>query len=536
MAAEHHEGGGIGIGGDAVGRNDGGREHVLLYGTAGDGVDGVGEALSVLIVEVAIVAAGGYSAVGQVHDILQARVDLGGVLLWLVDAYAPEVLAGIEAAAVDLAADLDHVVLDAFGTEEVGHHVAHVALGDAREVEADARIVLDDMAIIVNAHFLVADEGLDAVDHLLRDVLAVLEAEAPQVDQRSAGDVEGAMRDLTDLEGTGQDGAQEGVDHDGGVVVVDAGDERGVVEHGDGAVELAEHLVDLRGEVGGMVVLDMVDGVEHRAFQLGEFTPGRVGFLLAVLTEEADGEHAERRTEAEQGFGDCLVHIDCRRGLEDVIRHAEGESYAGAVRSIAWHEDRLAQLGARLREADLPIEVPTEGNVAHELHFEHHAGLEPVGLILLIEDRCGAVGSPEVVGIVEVGDVGLVVGIAIAQEHHVEVGGSGAVVVEIVAESDLAEGRELGLEVELLLLVGAVVVAVVRGLVGPAHAQAGHGEEAVMEVDHDLAFIGGMLEVEEAHQRIEDVDADAQAVEEGIAVFLAFGQDVEDGLVAVFDL
>ena len=198
----------------------------------------------------------------------------------------------------------------------------------------------------------------------------------------------------------------------------------------------------------------------------------------------------------------------------------------GLVGTIARDEERSAVSGSALCDFGLKVEVPTEGDMLDDLDLDHAANFDPLGSVLLVVDGDGTEGTPQFVGIVEIGDIGLVERQSVAKEDEVEVVGTGAVVVDVVGEADFAERGEVGLEVELLLLACAILQSVVGGFVGYAHAEGGHGEEAVVEVGHHLCFEGGMLEVERVEQGVEDIDRDIEAVEEAIAVLLTFGQHI----------
>ena len=72
VEAQHHEGGSVGIGHGTAGRQNGGREQFVLNRIACARVDGVGIFASALVVEVAVIAAGGHGSIADSEDGLQA--------------------------------------------------------------------------------------------------------------------------------------------------------------------------------------------------------------------------------------------------------------------------------------------------------------------------------------------------------------------------------------------------------------------------------------------------------------------------------
>ena len=75
LNAQNHERGGVGVGCGAVLGEHGGREQGVLHGVARLGVDGVGILLTVLVIELAVVAAGGHCDVGDVKHRLELAID-----------------------------------------------------------------------------------------------------------------------------------------------------------------------------------------------------------------------------------------------------------------------------------------------------------------------------------------------------------------------------------------------------------------------------------------------------------------------------
>lgn len=112
--SHYHERSGIGIGcGTVFGKNCG-RQDVVLHRITRLRIDGVRIFLAILIVEVAIVAAGSHGDVAHVNHFLQFLVGIERVVGWLIDADAPQDLLLVVAAHHDFATNLHHEVLDAF--------------------------------------------------------------------------------------------------------------------------------------------------------------------------------------------------------------------------------------------------------------------------------------------------------------------------------------------------------------------------------------------------------------------------------------
>ena len=98
----------------------------------------------------------------------------------------------------------------------------------------------------------------------------------------------------------------------------------------------------------------------------------------------------------------------------------------------ARHVIGIAELGARLSQPDLPVEVPAHRDAIPDLNLDHAAYFEPMCRVLLVLDVDGAERSPGLVGIVEVADVRLVPGKTVTHHDEVEVRRTRIVEVEVV--------------------------------------------------------------------------------------------------------
>ena len=114
----------------------------------------------------------------------------------------------------DLATYFDHKVADVAAAKVIGYHIAHITLGDGRGVEDDTWVVLQDVTIGGEMYLFVAHELKDGINGVLRHAIGILEAEAPEVDKRSDGDVVSTLCELAYLKGLLEDGAHVVVDDD----------------------------------------------------------------------------------------------------------------------------------------------------------------------------------------------------------------------------------------------------------------------------------------------------------------------------------
>ena len=222
---------------------------------------------AVALVVFAVAAGGDHGLVGQGDG----GVDDGGAEAvggGLLDAHLPGGAVGLGATADDLAADVDEVAVDALPFEVLRHEVGGIALGDGVEVELGGR-VLDDAAAVDG------DGGVGCRKHGRQGCAvgfaALLEAEAPGLDDASHAAVESALGVALDVEGVAEEG-EEDVVEGVGEVGVDAPQEGAVDPEGRRAVEGEEERVDLRLEVA-LLRVEVEDAV--------------VGALR--LSEELDG-------------------------------------------------------------------------------------------------------------------------------------------------------------------------------------------------------------------------------------------------------
>ena len=164
----------------------------MLHRVARLRVDGVRIFLAILIVEIAIVAAGGHGDVAHVNHILQFLVGIERVVGRLVDADAPRHLLLAVAAYYDFASNLHHEVLNTFLFQVSCHDVGAITFGDGRAVEHGVRILLAHETIF-QGYLVEAYDGTKAVDGLLGGRIACLEAESPGINHWGYGDIEGSV-------------------------------------------------------------------------------------------------------------------------------------------------------------------------------------------------------------------------------------------------------------------------------------------------------------------------------------------------------
>ena len=266
IGADDHE-----VGREGVCLGGGGGDYrsakeIMLDGTAGAGVDGVGILLSVADVEFTVVAGGDNSAVTAFRRPDLAYVFAGAVVAvdGVVDADRPTLAGGVEAAAADFA-DVDEHVRDAMGLECCIDEVAAITLGYGveikywgrsqdgageatglgsdevggrkREAGADQRV--DD----VRAHETGGPAGGESPGNLpVRRELVGRETETPDVEQRPAGGIEGSVAKLPHFVGEAVDFGEHGGEDDL-LATVQAAEEGVFVVAGEGEVDLIQERV-----------------------------------------------------------------------------------------------------------------------------------------------------------------------------------------------------------------------------------------------------------------------------------------------------
>ncbi len=151
--------------------------------------------------EIAVIAAGGYGAVGYGEDGLIAFLRAGRTAFFgFGHAYAPFFSLTVLAFRHEVAADFHHVVAHLVAVEHGCDGIGTVPFRHGGEVEHRARVVFNQTAVL-DADFLVTHELAQAVDGFVGRPFFVFEAEAPRVDQRRNGDVERAVGGLGNGDG-----------------------------------------------------------------------------------------------------------------------------------------------------------------------------------------------------------------------------------------------------------------------------------------------------------------------------------------------
>ena len=290
IQSHNHKRCGVGIRFGAMLGKHGGREDVVLNRVSRLGVDGMGVLLAVLVVEVAVVAACSHSHILDVEHRLQLFVDCKRVVSGLRYANLPRQTLLRYAVGYNLAANLNHIVLDAVALEQVCHNVATVTFGNGRAVEHNARVGLG-YAVVAQRHLLISYDRAQRVDSRLCGRVASLESEAPCVDKRSHRYVEGTVGVVGNVLGQ----VEHRVEHLVGLNVlstVDARYYRLVVEHRQGAVYLGKFGKDV--VVQGCVVLVgyVVERAEHLTFVV-------LVRRAALLTHNKHGSYDEEHEEGQ---------------------------------------------------------------------------------------------------------------------------------------------------------------------------------------------------------------------------------------------
>ena len=125
----------------------------MLHGAACTRVNGVAAFLLAVVVEIAIVSAGGHTNVSDCDDLLQLRLPAGDVVGGFGDAYMPFVAFGVHATADDLASDLHQIVFATVLRQHSGHHIAGLSFSHCAGVQHNPRIGFDNM-MIDQLHFV----------------------------------------------------------------------------------------------------------------------------------------------------------------------------------------------------------------------------------------------------------------------------------------------------------------------------------------------------------------------------------------------
>ena len=183
----------------------------MLHGVARPRIYGMGVLLAVAVVVVAVVAAGGQCPFVQLQDGLQLLVGRERVIYRLIDADAPGALLRVDTLDYHLAANVNHQVIDAMRLQHAGHLVHGEPLGYGATVQHDAWVVFHHLILGIEAYLPVAHQLPQAI-HLHRvGEVAFLKPEAPGIDQRGYGNVEGSIRLLRDFEAAQENRPEEGV-------------------------------------------------------------------------------------------------------------------------------------------------------------------------------------------------------------------------------------------------------------------------------------------------------------------------------------
>ena len=235
----------------------------MLHWIACGGVDGVGVFASVLVIEIAIVAAGCHCLVGDVDDGLYLLIDVQRVVGGFGDSNLPWQSLLADATGDNLAAYLHHIVVDALGTEELCHHVAAVALGYRTAVEHNPRVGLADTTI-GKAHLVIAHKSLETVNLMARGHGTALETKSPGIDERSHGDVESAIGGVGYFHGKSKHVGEHLVDHRV-AILIDGGDDGTLVERRQRGIHLGKLGLDVLLKAFRALIGDMIHSAEHHA-------------------------------------------------------------------------------------------------------------------------------------------------------------------------------------------------------------------------------------------------------------------------------
>ena len=172
----------------------------MLDRSTGTWIDRVRVTYAVLLEIVAVITGGGNRGIAGIDDPLHRALEG----LRRFDGDPPRLVAGLLTLDADLATDFDQIVLDAIGLEHIGDSVHPIALGDPRQVGIH-RLALDHrIAIELQRQMIDLLERLRDLFIARRLVETLIRAEAPQIDGRTDGDIEGPVGALADILRLGQ--------------------------------------------------------------------------------------------------------------------------------------------------------------------------------------------------------------------------------------------------------------------------------------------------------------------------------------------
>ena len=152
----------------------------------------MGVTTTILIIEVTVVAASGHRFVGDIQDRLQLMTNAEGVFCGFHHTDTPRQALGIDTSGDNLTTNLDHVVLDTAGIQHPRYGINTKAFGNSTTVEHHTGILFTDLTV-GKGYLLIADDPAQTVYLMGGRHLLVPETEAPGIDQRCYGDVEGAF-------------------------------------------------------------------------------------------------------------------------------------------------------------------------------------------------------------------------------------------------------------------------------------------------------------------------------------------------------
>lgn len=269
----HHKRRGKSIGSHAILCHHRSGEDILLGRIARQRVDGVRIFLSVLIVEVTVVARRRHPDVRQFEHRLQILSHGERVVNRLVHSDAPQCIVRILPAHHYLAADVDHKILDTLRLKQLCHHIHRIAFRYGAAIEHHERIALLH-AVAHQPDLPVSRQLAQTVHHCRIRERPLLESEPPCVDQRSNGDVETPLCLVGNLYRTVETGTEKRV-HPDRFVAVHAADHRAVVEHRKREVEAPQLLLHFLLQVAVVLIGNVVYRPEHKPRQ-----PVESGLLL----------------------------------------------------------------------------------------------------------------------------------------------------------------------------------------------------------------------------------------------------------------
>src|SRR5690554_3312571 len=166
----------------------------MVNGVTSNGINGMGEALSIFLEIIPIIPRGSHTHARKPHNLVYFLLRHRR----LFDSDAPGVTLGIYTANTDLAADLNHVIRNAGMHNEICNFINAESLGNSGQIYFD--IPGFTSLSFIKFQFLITHDRANSVDSFcIRNLIFMsIRPKAPKIHQRANGDIKSATTALTD--------------------------------------------------------------------------------------------------------------------------------------------------------------------------------------------------------------------------------------------------------------------------------------------------------------------------------------------------